>query len=63
MYYKDALESLEKKEIYVDGIMFTSFNDVVEYIDKIKIKHPDLNEREVITLFTLLSECLMIGYK
>lgn len=63
MYYEDALESLEKKEIYVDGIMFTSFNDVVEYIDKIKIKHPDLNEREVITLFTLLSECLMIGYK
>lgn len=63
MYYEDALESLKEKEIYVDGVMFTSFNDVVEYINKIRIKHPDLNEREAITLFTLLSECLMIGYK
>jgi len=63
MYYEDALESLVEKEIYVDGITFNSFNDVVEYINKINFTHPDLTERQVITLFSFISQSLMIGYK
>lgn len=63
MYYEDALESLEKKEIYIDGILFTSFNDIVEYINRIKLTHPNLTEREVITLFTFISQSIMVGYK